>query len=226
MGWDGMGWHGMAWDWMMLLACLLPSGEASWLSSNRTEPMQCDGIRPNKTNSKERRLELIRDDWGSQQRALVRAGASAGAGGGGGGGGGGGQKKAIDLLAPLGPTTAPAGGAGAGAGGQAGRKGAGGAVVRRLDEAGLRTALFRLFEERGVWRLKELVARTGQPEADLKAVLRSIAESQATGGACALCGGWGGKWGVCGVCVCWGDVCVCVCVCVLGGEGIVRLGFG
>lgn len=129
-------------------------------------------------HSKERRLELIRDDWGPQQRALKRAGADAG---GGGGGGGNGQKKAIDLLAPLGP--APSQGAqGAGAGGGAGKKGA----VRRLDEAGIRTALFRLFEERRAWRVKELVARTGQGEGEVKAVLKGIADGQAVGGGC----GW------------------------------------
>ncbi len=135
-----------------------------------------------RTHRKERRLELIRDDWGPQQRALARAGGGGGGGGGigrggGPGGGAGGQKKAIDLLAPLGP--APAGGGGGGGAAGGGRKG----PVRKLDEAGLRTALFRLYEERGAWRLKELLARTGQVEAELKQVLRGIADNQITGGA-------------------------------------------
>lgn len=122
---------------------------------------------------KERRLELIRDDWAPQQRALVR----------GGGGGVGGQKKSIDLLAPLGPPSAGAPGGGAGGGG-AGAVATAGVRVRRLDEAGMRTMLFRLFEERGAWRLKELMGRlAGQGEADVRAGLRAIADNQATGGA-------------------------------------------
>lgn len=70
--------------------------------------------------------------------------------------------------------------------------GGGKKAVRRLDEAGIRTALFRLFEERSAWRLKELVARTGQGTGEVTAVLRGIADGQAMGGACLrVVWGWG-----------------------------------
>lgn len=59
-----------------------------------------------------------------------------------------------------------------------------------MDEAGIRTALFRLFEERQAWRMKELLGRTGQAEADVKPVLRAIADNQMMGGSCVCVMGW------------------------------------
>ena len=93
----------------------------------------------------------------------------------GGGGGGGGVRKMIDLNAPLG------GGAGGGGGGGRGGGGEGGMKRARLDEAGLRTALFQCFKLKTGWTARELVQRLGQPEASVKAALREIADYQNQG---------------------------------------------
>lgn len=105
---------------------------------------------------KERRVELLRDDWGP--------------GGEGGRGAGGAVRKMIDLNAPL-----------SGAGVGRGTGGRDGPQRVRLDQAGLRTALFKCFQLKSAWTARELVARLGQPEGSVKSALREISDYQTQG---------------------------------------------